>query len=163
MADESTEGGAIPLLKHLKRYVLRSKIKLRDVTEEYDTWSVLDSSSGQQRDQGKDAWHGPTKRWKMGSGGAAEVTWDMGEESVGHLGLENEQVGSWDLRAGWGQGSMGKRLLVRKGDRRKFFSNLLYLRVSFEERGEFSCGMIPGVDRELEYYTDIRPCHVIEQ
>ncbi|ORZ00538.1 hypothetical protein BCR43DRAFT_511533 [Syncephalastrum racemosum] len=28
------------LLKHLKRYILRSKVKIRDVTEEYTPWSV---------------------------------------------------------------------------------------------------------------------------
>lgn len=28
------------LLKHLKRYVLRSKVKIRDVTEEYTPWSI---------------------------------------------------------------------------------------------------------------------------
>jgi folate-binding Fe-S cluster repair protein YgfZ len=50
-----------PLLaKHLKRYVLRSKVKLRDVTEEYDTWSILDSTLG-----GDGSSWVPGKTWKM--------------------------------------------------------------------------------------------------
>ena len=28
------------LLKHLKRYILRSKVKVRDATEEYKLWSI---------------------------------------------------------------------------------------------------------------------------
>lgn len=32
------------LLKHLKRYVLRSKVKIRDASEEYSLWSVWGDS-----------------------------------------------------------------------------------------------------------------------
>lgn len=31
------------LLKHLKRYILRSKVKVRDATEEYKLWSIWGS------------------------------------------------------------------------------------------------------------------------
>jgi hypothetical protein len=91
---------------------LRSKLKIRDVTEEYDTWSILDSPAGAE-------WN-PEKIWKFGSGGAAEITWNMkGEESLARLGTGDGEIGSWDLRGGWGEGSMGKRFLVRKGDKRE--------------------------------------------
>lgn len=31
------------LLKHLKRYILRSKVKVRDATEEYKLWNIWGS------------------------------------------------------------------------------------------------------------------------
>ena len=110
---ESSADAEVPLLaKHLKRYVLRSKVKLRDVTEEYDSWSILDSPTNAN-------WT-PEQTWKIGSGGAAEVTWAMqGDQGTKNLGGREEEVGSWDLRGGAGSGSMGKRFLVRKGDKRK--------------------------------------------
>jgi hypothetical protein len=112
---ESSADTETPLLaKHLKRYVLRSKVKLRDVTEEYDTWSVLNSTLDASK------WS-PEQTWKMGSGGAAEITWDLkGDEGVKRIAGRDTEVGSWDLRAGWGSGSMGRRFLVRRGDRRQW-------------------------------------------
>ena len=112
IASDSTESEVPPLTKHLKRYVLRSKLKIRDVTEEYDTWSVLGSPSSP-------GWN-PEKSWKFGSGGAAEITWNMrGGEGLERLAAQEGETGSWDLRGGWGESSMGKRFLVRKGDKRK--------------------------------------------
>ena len=62
----------------------------------------------------------PEQTWKIGSGGAAEVTWAMqADQGIKHLGGREEEVGSWDLRGGAGSGSMGKRFLVRKGDKRE--------------------------------------------
>lgn len=37
---ECAAGSTTLLLKHLKRYILRSKVNLRDVSEEYGLWSI---------------------------------------------------------------------------------------------------------------------------
>lgn len=109
-----------PLLKHLKKYVLRAKVKIQDVSEEYDIWSALN-------DKVEGSWQ-PSRSWKFGNGGAAEPTWNMGgEESIKNLGCGEKEIAGWDLRAGWGEGSLGKRILVRKGDKRKFSSSIFNL------------------------------------
>jgi hypothetical protein len=43
----------------------------------------------------------------------------QGDQGIKNLGGREEEVGSWDLRGGAGSGSMGKRFLVRKGDKRE--------------------------------------------
>lgn len=60
----------------------------------------------------------------MGSGGASESHWDW-EGGVRDLGLRDNEVGCWDLRAGWPH--MGRQLLVPKGEKRAliFFSRRL--------------------------------------
>jgi folate-binding Fe-S cluster repair protein YgfZ len=109
--EDSQDTEVKPLIKHLKKYVLRSKIKIRDVSEEYDSWSVVNT-------QEPSDWS-PSSSWKLGSGGAGEITWNTnGEEAIKQLRMSEQEVGSWDLRAGFGPGSMGRRLLVRRGDLR---------------------------------------------
>lgn len=95
---------APPLLAMLKRYVLRSKVKLRDVSEEYDVWA---------------AW-----------GSEKEKTWD--DKRKWGLTRNDFMTPEWDENAAWPWGTtpgviqdrrapgMGHRLLVRKGNRRGF-------------------------------------------
>ncbi|TBU32063.1 Aminomethyltransferase folate-binding domain-containing protein [Dichomitus squalens] len=89
------------LLPMLKRHVLRSKVKLRDATEEYDIWQAW----GSEREE---SWE-TERQWDFARSGVIEPRWDKGEEwpwgsSQGVL-RDRRAVG------------MGHRLLVRKGDR----------------------------------------------
>jgi hypothetical protein len=57
-----------------------------------------------------------TKReWKFGNGGSAEPYWEVGKVR----GVGETENGVWDLRAGNGSEGMGKRVLVRKGEKRE--------------------------------------------
>lgn len=95
---------APPLLPMLKRHVLRSKVKLREVTEEYDVWAAFGSTESSSH------WD-IERRWAYARSGVVEPTWHESEA----------------LPWGWERGvlrdrravGMGERLLVRKGDRRK--------------------------------------------
>ncbi|KAF8450440.1 hypothetical protein L210DRAFT_3618109 [Boletus edulis BED1] len=83
-----------PLLSLLKRFVLRSKVRIRDVTQEWDVWA---------------AWgeHPPVQHtsWLWAASGAVEPVW-----SASPWGTEHGVI--LDRRAP----GMGRRLLVRKGD-----------------------------------------------
>ncbi|PCH41382.1 Aminomethyltransferase folate-binding domain-containing protein [Wolfiporia cocos MD-104 SS10] len=92
---------APPLLPMLKRYVLRSKVRLRDVSDEYDVWAAW----GSAREQ---AWE-TARRWAHALSGAAEPLWDSADAPP--WGAEPGVLR--DRRAV----GMGHRLLVRKGDR----------------------------------------------
>lgn len=98
-----------PLLSYLKRHVLRSKVKVRDVSEQYDIWA----SWGSEIDQ---SWETP-RVWNWGRSGAVEPVWT----------LENEVDGwPWGTEPGVirdrrGVG-LGRRLLVPKGDKRECIS-----------------------------------------
>lgn len=89
------------LFAMLKRHVLRSKVKLRDVTSEYDVWSVYGSEN-------ESAWEQP-RRWKWAASNAVEPEWPLEEWPWG-----TEHGIIRDRRAP----GMGKRVLVRKGDER---------------------------------------------
>ena len=89
----------------LKRYVLRSKVKIKDVTEEYDIWQAWGTSTEQSWETGR--------QWDFARSGVIEPHWDKDREwpwgsTVGLL-RDRRAVG------------IGHRLLVRKGDRRKQF------------------------------------------
>ena len=94
---------APPLMPMLKRYVLRSKVKLRDVTEEYDVWAAWGSEK-------EKSWE-TERTWDFARSGVIEPVWDKDGEwpwgSTQGLLRDRRAVG------------MGHRLLVRKGDRRK--------------------------------------------
>ncbi|KZT72649.1 Aminomethyltransferase folate-binding domain-containing protein [Daedalea quercina L-15889] len=89
---------APPLLQMLKRYLLRRKAKIRDVSQEYDVWaawgSVVDETWDAQR------------RWLHASSGAIEPVWD------------NQEDCPWGSKPGVLRDrraiGMGHRLLVRK-------------------------------------------------
>ena len=99
---ESRESAAPPLLSMLKRYVLRSKVKLRDVSEEYDVWAVWGSDSAVEG-----------RNWNWARSGAVEPDWTG--ETEWPWGKDDKRIRD---RRGVG---MGERLLVRKGDRRALF------------------------------------------
>ncbi|KAJ7667956.1 Aminomethyltransferase folate-binding domain-containing protein [Mycena polygramma] len=97
---DSRPSEAPPLFDLIKRYILRSRVKVRDVSDEYDVWGVW-GSPGEE---------GPTeKHWKWAeNSGVAEPVWNSADEWP--WGSKNELL--YDRRAP----GMGKRLLVRKGD-----------------------------------------------
>lgn len=96
---------APPLLTMLKRYVLRARVKLRDVSEEYDVWAAW----GSEREK---AWEAQ-RQWEYSRSGAVEPVW-------------NEQA-PWGTASGPLQDrrgvGMGARVLARKGDRPQGFSD----------------------------------------
>lgn len=98
-----------PLEQLLKPFRLRSKVKFRDATEEYDVWSAW----------GLDASPEPKYQWRFGSGGAAERLWTWDGERAS-LGLAEGEAGTWDLRAGFGPEGMGRIVFAPKGKRREY-------------------------------------------
>ncbi|KAK8844683.1 hypothetical protein IAR55_006532 [Kwoniella newhampshirensis] len=118
ISHESPSVHPAPLQSLLPPFRLRAKVKIRDVSSEWDAWSAWGSSSSSSSTEGvaegSDGTR-PIRSWRMGSGGAAESQWVWEDGRVGDLGLGDGEVGSWDLRAGWG--SMGRQLLVPKGEK----------------------------------------------
>ncbi|KAK0468284.1 Aminomethyltransferase folate-binding domain-containing protein [Desarmillaria tabescens] len=97
---DSRPSEAPPLYGLLKRYVLRSKVKIRDVSQEYDTWAAWGSPEHS---------HWETERnWHWENSGAMEPIWPA--ESEWPWGVEDGIIR--DRRAP----GMGSRILVRKGD-----------------------------------------------
>lgn len=93
---------ATPMLSLLKRYVLRSKVKIRDVSEEYGVWAAWGSSEHAR-------WETP-RQWNWARSGAVEPIWDVSEWPWGTMDksiLDRRAVG------------MGRRFLVRKDERRE--------------------------------------------
>lgn len=100
---DSRPSEAPPLIPTLKRYILRSKVRLRDVSDEYDVWAAWGSEKEKQ-------WE-TERQWRLARSGAIEPNWD--EEPTWPWGTEPERLR--DRRSV----GMGHRLLVKKGDRRK--------------------------------------------
>ncbi|OBZ76304.1 putative transferase CAF17, mitochondrial [Grifola frondosa] len=97
---DASPSEAPPFLPMLKRYVLRSKVKLRDLSNDYDVWA----SWGSEREK---SWE--TERvWNHARSGAIEPVWNPEAEWPwgSTLGVLR------DRRAV----RMGHRLLVKKGD-----------------------------------------------
>ncbi|KAG6820097.1 hypothetical protein H0H93_005409 [Arthromyces matolae] len=86
------------LMTMLKRYILRSKVKLRDVSEEYDIWAAW----------GNPAILDPARRWTWSHSGVVQPSWETNEWPWG-----NDDNLVLDRRAP----GMGKRFLVKKGAR----------------------------------------------
>ncbi|KAJ8502439.1 hypothetical protein ONZ45_g11753 [Pleurotus djamor] len=93
--DKSTD-----LLSMLKRHVLRSKVKIRDVSDKYDSWAIFGS-----QDENK---HDISRQWHFANSLCVEPVWPSAEWPWG-----TEQHVILDQRAP----GMGKRRLLRKGDR----------------------------------------------
>ena len=94
---------APPLLSLLKRYILRSKVTAKDVSDRYDVWAAWGGETSTE----------PFKReWRFGNRGAVEPVWESHEawRGAGFVPMSLR-----DLRAV----GMGLRMLVRKGDPRK--------------------------------------------
>lgn len=103
---DSRPSEAPPLLTTLKRYVLRSKVRLRDVSTEYDVWAAWGSEH-------EKTWE-TAREWANARSGVAEPVWKHGDGyewpwgSVGGALRDRRAVG------------MGHRVVVRKGDKREF-------------------------------------------
>ncbi|KII94791.1 hypothetical protein PLICRDRAFT_33599 [Plicaturopsis crispa FD-325 SS-3] len=93
---------APPLLPILKRYVLRKKVKVRDLSDEYNVWAAWGSEA-------EVAWEQVGREWQVARSGAIEPQWNA--EAGWPWGEEDEALR--DRRAP----GMGKRMLVRAGDR----------------------------------------------
>jgi len=94
---------APPLLSMLKRYVLRSRVRLRDVSDEYDVWAAW--GTGNDR-----SWE-TERAWGSSRSGVVEPVWNHSATSSWPWGTEPGILR--DRRAV----GMGHRLVVRKGDR----------------------------------------------
>jgi folate-binding Fe-S cluster repair protein YgfZ len=92
------EHGAAPLLPLLKRYILRSKVRVKAV-DEWDLWSVFGGVDDVERED---------VTWRWAKSGSAEPIW--------HAPFVKEpfELGVMDRRAP----RMGRRVLVRSGDLR---------------------------------------------
>ena len=101
---DSRPSEAPPLLPYLKRHVLRSKVKIQDVTDEYDIWAAW----GSPKDN---SWE-TTRKWEWASSGSGgvEPSWDHYKECP--WGTDENTI--HDRRAV----GMGRRLLVTKGEKR---------------------------------------------
>lgn len=107
---DSRSSDAPPLLQTLKRFVLRSKVRIRDVSDEYDVWSVWGSEELNDREE-------ETKReWSHSRSGIIEPVWDQAREWPWKI-AGDERPSLFDRRAK----GMGSRVLVPKGDIRMSF------------------------------------------
>jgi hypothetical protein len=109
ISHESPETHPTPLQTLLPPYKLRSKVRIKDVSEEWDTWA----SWGSEMEEGGLK---PRRVWRPGSGGANESQWSW-PEGVRSLGIGGAEIGCWDLRAGLGM----RQLLIPKGQNRESY------------------------------------------
>jgi hypothetical protein len=91
------------LLALLKRFILRSKVRVRDVSDEYTVWAAWGSESHRNWDT--------SREWAWAKSGVVEPTWSSG----GAWPWGSEQLAMQDRRAP----GMGARLLCRTGDKRE--------------------------------------------
>lgn len=103
----SVDGSVPPLASMLKRYVLRSKVKIRDVSEEYDVWSAWGSDYKSSLAAAR------ARKWTHANSGAVEPDWS--DEAEWPWGVDERVVR--DRRAE----GMGARMLVQKGEKRESF------------------------------------------
>ena len=149
---DSRPSEAPPLLPSLKRYILRSKVKIEDVSGEYDVWSVWGSEKTR-------SWES-LRTWSFARSGAIEPVWSANERWP----WGDEEYRLKDRRAV----GMGERVLVRKNDRRKCFSIALAYGNSIFEAKECSDHDVVDSDEYTlhrimhgvpEGNTDIPPMH----
>ncbi|KAH8118455.1 Aminomethyltransferase folate-binding domain-containing protein [Phellopilus nigrolimitatus] len=101
---DSRPSEAPPLLTALKRFILRAKVKVEDVSSQYDVWSIWGSEQVRE-------WES-SRKWTRTRSGVIEPQWDSSEHWPWSDGDE-ERVTLRDRRAV----GMGKRALVPKGDK----------------------------------------------
>ncbi|KAK2466161.1 hypothetical protein APHAL10511_001803 [Amanita phalloides] len=97
---DSRPSEAPALFPMLKKYVLRSKVKIRDVTDQYDVWAGWGSPQNDTL----------VREWQWASSGAVEPVWNNLETEWP---WGTEDCALLDRRAV----GLGSRFLVRKGDR----------------------------------------------
>ncbi|WWC85437.1 uncharacterized protein L201_000300 [Kwoniella dendrophila CBS 6074] len=102
-----------PLEDFLVPFKLRAKVRIKDVTNEYDNYSCYATEDLYSKGKGKE----PIRNWKFGSGGAAESQWSWLNNEPRNLELKDNEVGCWDLRAGWSKSGLGRQVLVPKGEK----------------------------------------------
>lgn len=107
ISHESPDTHPAPLQTLLPPYKLRSKVRIKDVSEEWEAWSTWGGDLGASGTL-------PKRVWRPGSGGANESQWSW-PDGVRDVGVSDEEVGCWDLRAGLNM----RQLLVPKGERRE--------------------------------------------
>ncbi|KIJ69985.1 hypothetical protein HYDPIDRAFT_78408 [Hydnomerulius pinastri MD-312] len=95
---DSTTSESQPLLSSLKRFLLRSKVRIRDVTEEWDIWAAWGEGNGVEQ-----------REWDWATSGAVEPVWRNPTDWP--WGTQHGVI--LDRRAP----GMGRRMIVRKGDR----------------------------------------------
>jgi len=101
---DSRPSEAPALLPLLKRYVLRSKVKIEDVSECYDVWAAWGCPNESTWDL--------RRSWSWAQSEAIEPVWD---KSIGWP-WGGKNLSLYDRRAM----GMGRRMLVKKGDLREF-------------------------------------------
>lgn len=100
---DSRASDAPSLLSYLKRHVLRSKVKIKNVTEEYDIWAAWGSPEDSR-------WE-TIRQWKWAKSGAIEPIWN----GTNHWPWGTQEGIIYDRRAV----GMGSRFIVKKGTHRK--------------------------------------------
>lgn len=103
-----------PLRDHLRKFVLRSKVGIKDVSDQYDVWAAWGHPDELELELGG------KRKWKFGNGETAELNW---EPEPLRWEVSEGEVGGWDSRAP----GMGWRGLVAKGDKREFCASLQIL------------------------------------
>ena len=101
---DSRTAEAPSLLSYLKRHVLRSKVKFRDVTDEFDVWAAWGSS--------QDIVWQTKRQWSKARSGVVEPFWP--ESDPWPWGSQEHVI--HDRRAD----GMGRRLLVKKSELREY-------------------------------------------
>jgi hypothetical protein len=96
-----------PLESTLPPFKLRSKVRIRDVTAEWDVWTSWSEEAGPL----------PQRSFKAGSGGGSEAQWTW-PDGIRDLRLGEGELGCWDLRAQ--TSDSGRQMLVPKGKTREF-------------------------------------------
>jgi transferase CAF17, mitochondrial len=105
----------VSLSAYLKRFILRSKVQVRDVGAEWDTWAAWTD-----RDNIDPTLFSPLD-WKWGRSGAVEPVWpnlDIQRLQIVSNMLPNNAKRLFDHRAP----GLGERLLLLKGDKRTHHS-----------------------------------------
>ncbi|WRT63322.1 uncharacterized protein IL334_000227 [Kwoniella shivajii] len=114
-----------PLQTFLPPFKLRAKVKIRDVSDQWDTYASWgqdleqdnnNNNNNNVNQKGKGKGKQPDRIWKFGSGGASESQYHWENNEPRDLELSEKEIGCWDLRAGWGINSLGRQILVPKGD-----------------------------------------------
>jgi hypothetical protein len=101
---DPTPSEAPTLISLLKRYVLRSKVRIRDVSDEWNIWAAWGSEGAAE-----------AREWNWARSGAVEPVWRTSEWPWG---MENGTI--LDRRAP----GMGKRMIIRKGETRELVFSL---------------------------------------
>lgn len=125
----------------LKRYVLRSKVRLRDVSDEYDLWAAW----GSEQDR---SWESE-REWADARSGVLEPVWKQEENSLWPWG--NHHGAIQDRRAV----GMGHRLITRKGERRELdlhYETICLVTLNQPTRAQLMIPQRSKIILHIEYY-----------